>query len=86
MGSDLDIAGIGLMGLGVILWTLGYWPMVRWSVEARKLLIQEAENGGDFGRAERIRRETEVIEKRVPFYGKVIVAIGAVLFLCPFFV
>ena len=80
-GTEIIIGGFGfgLLILGGGLWFLRRGGLVRWAIEARKVLIEECRRAGDEQRAQRLTTEIQVFETRSPMYSRLLVMVGLTL-------
>jgi len=78
-------AGFGLFVLGSILFFLPRRGMFRWSIEARKNLIERYRSKGDERMAQGLTREITALETRTQIYSNICMGIGALLLAVSFF-
>ena len=81
--TTLGGTGLGLLVLGLI---LTYYLKIHGGMIAyRDVYADNLEKEGEIDRAEKVRRETKHIVKRVPIYGKALLTIGGILILAAIF-
>jgi len=82
-----QLAFIGLMFIffGLMIRFLPKWSYIKWCVQAREILIKEAELHGDFHKMEKLNIEINAIEKKLPIQGRVLACVGALIFIVSLF-
>ncbi len=77
-------AGLGLFVLGSLLFFLPRRRMFRWSIEARKVLIERYRSKGDDRMAQGLTKEIAALETQPHIYSKLCMGIGALLLAVSF--
>ena len=77
-------SGCGLLLIGALVWNL---PRIfKGTLAVRRDYAVRLRAAGEIERAARVERETAMIVRRVPMYGRVFVAVGVVAMLAGLFI
>jgi hypothetical protein len=85
--ETLGVLGIALTVVGAIfnflprMTIFGIPQFGQQMTKVREQMILDAEKQGDFRRAEKLKRERFAIERRLPVYAKILIALGVLLII-----
>lgn len=79
--DQLTTIGLFFILFGMMIRFLPKWSYFKWCVEARENLIKEAQLRGDFPKMEKLKREINAIEKKLPIQGRLLACVGALILI-----
>lgn len=83
--NQLSIVGISFILLGILIQLLPETRYFKWCIQIRTILIGEAEVNGNDQKAKMLRNEINVMDNKLPMFGKIISCAGIICLVMFFF-